>query len=56
MYYIYLLLYYIILESSIVRIPEGITNKFNIIAHEFILLDILNVAPRCKGEFVRTLT
>ena len=46
-----------ILESSIGKIPENIADKVNTIAHESTLLDLLKIAPRCKGfgEFERAL-
>jgi hypothetical protein len=46
-----------ILESSIGKIPENIADKVNSIAHESTLLDLLKIAPRCKGfgEFERAI-
>jgi hypothetical protein len=46
-----------ILESTIGKIPENIADKVNTIAHESTLLDLLKIAPRCKGfgEFERAL-
>jgi hypothetical protein len=46
-----------ILESSIGKIPENIADKVNTIVHESTLLDLLKIAPRCKGfgEFERAL-
>jgi predicted transposase YdaD len=38
-----------ILEASIGKIPENITDKINKIAQESTLLELLKVAPRCKG-------
>jgi hypothetical protein len=38
-----------ILESSIGKIPENITDRINKIAQESTLLELLKVAPRCKG-------
>ncbi|ETR65323.1 MAG: hypothetical protein OMM_14432, partial [Candidatus Magnetoglobus multicellularis str. Araruama] len=45
------------LESSIGKIPEHIANKINSIALEPTLLDLVKIAPRCKGyaDFERVL-